>query len=71
MASATSSRKKYLSTYFFPLSISYFIKKMTQTSSKKRDYRWTTSAEEAFVSVLTKAVKMRLRPETGFKAVIF
>jgi hypothetical protein len=70
MASATSSGKKYLSTYFFPLSISYFTKKMTQTSSKKTAYRWTTPAEEAFLGVLTEAVKMGLRPETGFKAVV-
>jgi hypothetical protein len=44
---------------------------MPQTSSKKTAYRWTTPAEEAFLSVLTEAVKMGLRPETGFKAVVF
>jgi hypothetical protein len=44
---------------------------MPQTSSKKTAYRWTTPAEEAFLSVLAEAVKMGLRPKTGFKAVVF
>jgi hypothetical protein len=63
MASATSSGKKLLSTNFFPLSISHFIfhKKMPKTSSKKTAYRWTTPAEETFLSVLAEAVKMGLR----------
>jgi hypothetical protein len=47
--------KKYLWTYFFPLSISYFI---SDVITKKTAYKWTTPAEEAF---LAEAVSMGLR----------
>jgi len=53
--------KKYLSTYFFPLSIilpiSYFTSGVV---TKKTAYKWTTPVEEAFLSVLAEAVNMGL-----------
>jgi hypothetical protein len=72
MASASSSGKKYLQRYFFPLGLAlaisssyYFTKKMTKTASgvatKKKAYKWTTPAEETFLSALAEAVNMGLR----------